>query len=42
MAFFVSGAKTTDIAISLRNDKVVDSLKELFKVRFPQVLKIVV
>ena len=42
LAFFVGGAKTTDIAISLRNDKVVDSLKELLKVYFPQVLKIVV
>jgi hypothetical protein len=42
LAFFVGGAKTTDIAISLRNDKVVDSLKELLKVYFPKVLKIVV
>ncbi len=42
LAFFVGGAKTTDIAISLRNDKVVDSLKELLKVHFNQVLKIVV
>ena len=42
LAFFVGGAKTTDIAISLRNNKVVDSLKELLKVYFPQVLKIVV
>ena len=42
LAFFVGGAKTTDIAISLRNDKVVDSLKELLKVHVPRVLKIVV
>jgi hypothetical protein len=42
LAFFVGGAKTTDIAISLRNDKVVDSLKDMLKVHFPQVLKIVV
>ena len=42
LAFFVGGAKTTDIAISLRNDKVVDSLKELLKVYFLNVLKVVV
>ena len=41
LAFFVGGAKTTDIAISLRNDKVVDSLKDLLKVYFPKVLKVV-
>ena len=42
LAFFLKGAKTTDIAISLRTDKVVESLKELLKEHFPKVLNVVV
>ena len=41
LAFFVGGAKTTDLAISLRTSRVVDSLNELLKAHFPKVLKIV-
>jgi hypothetical protein len=42
LAFFLKGAKTTDIAISLRTDKVVESLKELLTEHFPKVLKVVI
>jgi hypothetical protein len=42
LAFFLKGAQKTDITISLATDKVVDSLKELFKEHFPKVLKVVI
>jgi hypothetical protein len=42
LAFFLKGAQTTDIAISLRTDKVVESLKELLTEHFPKVLKVVI
>ena len=42
LAFFLKGAKTTDIAISLRTDKVVENLKELLQEHFPKVLKVVI
>jgi hypothetical protein len=42
LAFFLKGAKTTDIAISLRTDKVVESLKKLLQEHFPKVLKVVI
>jgi hypothetical protein len=42
LAFFTHGAQKTDITISLANDKVVDSLKDLLKEHFPKVLKVVI
>ncbi len=41
LAIFFKKAQTTDIAISLRTERVVENLKELFQAHFPKVLRVV-
>ncbi len=41
LAIFLRGAQTTDIAIALRTDRVIENLKELFKAHFPKVLRVI-
>jgi hypothetical protein len=41
LAIFLRGAQTTDIAIALRTERVVENLKELIQAHFPKVLRVI-
>ncbi len=41
LAIFLKGAQKTDIAISLRTERVVENLKELFEANFPKVRRVI-